>query len=66
VAQGCTVVNADMRGCGHSDGTATLLSQQEIEDTYDVIQWAAGVGGHGKLPSDGHVSARWRSWDLPT
>jgi hypothetical protein len=21
----------------------------------------AGVGGHGKLPSDGHLSARWRS-----
>jgi hypothetical protein len=22
---------------------------------------AHGVGGHGKLPSDGHVTARWRS-----
>lgn len=42
VAQGFTVVNADLRGCGHSEGTAKLLSRQESEDTYDVVQWAAG------------------------
>jgi uncharacterized protein len=42
VAQGFTVVNADLRGCGHSEGTGKLLSQQESEDTYDVVQWAAG------------------------
>lgn len=41
VAQGFAVVNADLRGCGHSEGTAKLLSQQESEDTYDVVQWAA-------------------------
>ena len=41
VAQGFTVVNADLRGCGHSDGTGKLLSQQESEDTYDIVQWAA-------------------------
>jgi putative CocE/NonD family hydrolase len=42
VAQGFTVVNADLRGCGHSEGTGKLLSQQESEDTYDVVEWAAG------------------------
>ncbi|HUH72634.1 MAG TPA: CocE/NonD family hydrolase [Mycobacterium sp.] len=41
-AQGFTVVNADARGCGHSDGTGKLLSQQEAEDTYDLVQWIAG------------------------
>jgi putative CocE/NonD family hydrolase len=41
-AQGFTVVNADSRGCGHSDGTGKLLSHQEAEDTYDVVQWIAG------------------------
>jgi len=41
VAQGFAVVNADVRGCGHSDGTAKLLSQQESEDVYDIVQWAA-------------------------
>jgi predicted acyl esterase len=40
-AQGFTVVNADSRGCGHSDGTGKLLSRQEAEDTYDLVQWLA-------------------------
>ncbi|OBG27841.1 CocE/NonD family hydrolase [Mycobacterium sp. 852002-51057_SCH5723018] len=41
-AHGFTVVNADSRGCGHSDGTGKLLSRQEAEDTYDLIEWIAG------------------------
>ncbi|TAM70984.1 CocE/NonD family hydrolase [Mycobacterium sp.] len=41
-AQGFVVVNADSRGCGHSDGTGNLLSRQEAEDTYDLVQWIAG------------------------
>jgi putative CocE/NonD family hydrolase len=41
VPQGFIVVNADSRGCGHSDGTGKLLSQQEAEDTYDLVQWLA-------------------------
>ncbi|OBI11942.1 hydrolase [Mycobacterium sp. E2327] len=40
-ANGFAVVNADMRGCGHSDGTGNLLSRQEAEDTYDLVQWIA-------------------------
>ena len=40
-AQGFAVVNADMRGCGHSEGTGRRLSRQEGEDTYDLIQWVA-------------------------
>ena len=39
---GFTVVNADSRGCGHSEGTGKLLSRQEAEDTYDLVQWIAG------------------------
>lgn len=41
-AQGFVVVNADSRGCGHSDGTGSLLSRQEAQDTYDLVQWLAG------------------------
>lgn len=41
-AQGFVVVNADSRGCGHSDGTGSLLSRQEAEDTYDLVEWLAG------------------------
>ncbi len=50
VEQGFAVVNADLRGCGHSDGVAKLLSQQESEDVYDIVQWAAG-----QTWSDGRV-----------
>jgi uncharacterized protein len=39
--QGFTVVNADARGCGHSDGTGKLLWRQGAEDTYDLMQWIA-------------------------
>ena len=41
VGQGFTVVNADSRGCGHSDGTGKVLSRQEAEDTYDLVGWIA-------------------------
>jgi putative CocE/NonD family hydrolase len=41
VAQGFVVVNVDLRGCGTSDGIGRLLSEQEAEDTYDIIEWAA-------------------------
>lgn len=40
-ARGFAVVNADSRGCGHSDGTGELLSRREAEDTYDLVQWIA-------------------------
>lgn len=40
-SQGFVAINADSRGCGHSDGTGDLLSRQEAEDTYDLVQWAA-------------------------
>ncbi len=41
-ARGFVVVNADSRGCGHSEGTGTLLSRREADDTYDLVQWIAG------------------------
>lgn len=41
VYQGFAVVNADLRGCGRSDGVGRLLSRQEGEDAHDMVQWAA-------------------------
>jgi hypothetical protein len=40
-AQGYAVVNCDLRGAGTSAGSASLLSDQEGEDVYDLIEWAA-------------------------
>ena len=51
VAQGFAVVNADLRGCGHSDGTGKLLSEQESQDVYDLVEWAGGQPW-----SNGHVA----------
>ncbi|MGH2583573.1 MAG: CocE/NonD family hydrolase, partial [Dehalococcoidia bacterium] len=41
VPRGYVVVNCDLRGFGHSDGVGDLISDQEAEDYYDLIEWAA-------------------------
>jgi len=50
---GYAVVNADLRGAGHSDGRTELLSKQEGEDVADLIEWAGtqpwGTGRVGLL-----------------
>jgi uncharacterized protein len=38
---GFAVLNADLRGCGHSDGVGQPFSRQESEDVYDIVEWAA-------------------------
>lgn len=39
-ALGYAVVNCDLRGAGTSDGVGSLMSDQEAEDIYDLIEWA--------------------------
>ncbi|MFN8126942.1 MAG: CocE/NonD family hydrolase [Candidatus Nanopelagicales bacterium] len=39
--QGFVLVNADLRGFGHSDGTADILTRGESEDYAHLIEWAA-------------------------
>jgi len=41
-AQGYAVVNCDLRGAGTSEGLTGIWSDQEGEDVYDLIEWAAG------------------------
>jgi uncharacterized protein len=40
-ARGFAVVNCDLRGAGRSDGVGSLFSDEEAEDVYDLIEWAA-------------------------
>ncbi len=40
-ARGYAVINADSRGAGHCEGTRDLLSDQEAQDYYELIEWAA-------------------------
>jgi predicted acyl esterase len=41
VSRGYAVVNCDLRGFGRSDGEGDLISDQEAQDYYDLIEWAA-------------------------
>ena len=41
VQQGYAVVQADVRGMHKSEGQAGVLRQQDAEDYYDLIEWAA-------------------------
>ncbi len=41
VPWGYVVINADLRGFFRSEGQGAVLSGQEAEDYYDLIQWAA-------------------------
>lgn len=40
-AKGFAVVNCDLRGAGTSEGTGALLTVQEGQDGYDLVEWAA-------------------------
>src|SRR3990167_3930434 len=41
VKKGYTVINLDTRGFHQSPGVASVLSDQEAQDYYDAIEWAA-------------------------
>ncbi|MCD2191927.1 CocE/NonD family hydrolase [Actinomycetospora endophytica] len=41
VARGYAVINADLRGWGHSGGEGELFSEQEGRDGHDLVEWAA-------------------------
>jgi putative CocE/NonD family hydrolase len=41
VEQGYAVLQADVRGMHKSEGQAGVLRQQDAEDYYDLIEWAA-------------------------
>lgn len=41
VPRGYVVVNADLRGWGHSDGVGYPLTEQEGRDGHDLVEWAA-------------------------
>ena len=40
VSQGYAVINADLRGAGHSDGTGSLFTDAEAADIVELIEWA--------------------------
>jgi uncharacterized protein len=64
-AQGYAVASCDLRGAGTSQGEATLLSDQEGEDVYDLIEWAAAqpwsTGAVGLLGVSYLAISQWKA-----
>jgi predicted acyl esterase len=64
-AQGYAVVNCDLRGAGTSEGSASLWSDQEGEDVYDLIEWAAAqpwsIGAVGMLGVSYLAISQWKA-----
>jgi putative CocE/NonD family hydrolase len=64
-AQGYAVVNCDLRGAGTSEGLASLLSDQEGEDVYDLIEWAAAqpwsTGSVGMMGVSYLAMSQWKA-----
>jgi uncharacterized protein len=64
-AHGFAVVNCDLRGAGRSEGVGSLLSDQEAEDVYDLIEWAAdqpwGTGVVGMIGVSYLAISQWKA-----
>lgn len=65
IANGFAVVNCDLRGAGHSDGVGSVLSDQEGEDVYDLIEWAGAqpwsTGAVGMLGVSYLAISQWKA-----
>jgi uncharacterized protein len=66
--RGFAVANCDLRGAGHSDGVGSLLSDQEGEDVYDLIEWAGrqpwSTGAVGMLGVSYVAISQWKAAGL--
>ena len=64
VRQGYSVLQADVRGMHKSEGQAGVLTDQDAEDYYDLIEWAAAqpwCDGHVGLSGVSYLAmSQWR------
>jgi len=62
---GYAIINADMRGSWHSEGDLTFMSPQEVEDCYDLIEWAGAQSwSNGKVGMQGVSYLAWSQWKV--
>ena len=68
VRQGYAVLQADVRGMHKSEGEAGVLRQQDAEDYYDLIEWAASqpwcTGRVGLMGVSYLCMSQWQVADL--
>jgi predicted acyl esterase len=62
---GYAIINVDPRGAWWSEGDLTWMSEQEVEDIYDLIEWA-GVQewSNGKVGMQGVSYLAWSQWKV--
>jgi predicted acyl esterase len=62
---GYIIINADMRGAWSSEGDMTLMSPQEVDDCYDLIEWAGTRDwSNGKVAMLGVSYLAWTQWKV--
>jgi len=62
---GYVIINADPRGSWKSEGDLTLMSPQEVEDCYDLIEWAGTRSwSNGKVGMLGVSYLAWTQWKV--
>jgi hypothetical protein len=62
---GYIIINADQRGAWHSEGDLTFMSPQEVDDCYDLIEWAGTqVWSNGKVGMQGVSYLAWSQWKV--
>jgi len=62
---GYVIINPDPRGSWWSGGDLTLMSEQEVEDIYDLIEWAGTQQwSNGKVGMQGVSYLAWSQWKV--
>lgn len=60
---GYVIINVDSRGSWWSEGDLTWMSEQEVEDIYDTIEWAGTQEwSNGKVGMQGVSYLAWSQW----
>jgi predicted acyl esterase len=62
---GYVIINVDSRGAWNSEGDLTFMTEQEGEDGYDLIEWAAAQDWcNGKVGLTGVSYLAWSQWRI--
>ncbi|MFC2012121.1 CocE/NonD family hydrolase [Chloroflexota bacterium] len=62
---GYIVIYADQRGSWNSEGDLTFMSEQEVEDCYDLIEWTGTQSwSNGKVGMSGVSYLAWTQWKV--
>jgi putative CocE/NonD family hydrolase len=64
-AHGYAIITPDPRGCWACEGDVTFMSEQEVEDIYDLIEWAGTQPwSNGKVGMHGVSYLAWSQWKV--